>query len=50
MAGARSENRNPEHYFDIEVKTRGLLGIKMVWEWEGKVGRGELKKLNVDQK
>ena len=40
----RSEKRNhdPEHYLDVEVKTRGLLGIKMVWEWEGKVSRGEL--------
>ena len=33
-------NNDPEHYFDVEVKTRGLLGIKMVWEWEGKVSRG----------
>ena len=31
------QDRNPETYFDMEVKTRGLLGIKMVWEWEGKV-------------
>ena len=28
---------NPEPYFDVEVKTRGLLGIKMTWEWEGLV-------------
>ena len=32
----------PEPYFDVEVKTRGLLGIKMVWEWEGTVSRAEL--------
>ena len=32
-----NQNRGPEPYFDMEVKTRGLLGIKMVWEWEGKV-------------
>ena len=39
--GWRSEERNhdPEHYFDVEVKTRGLLGIRMVWEWEGQVIR-----------
>ena len=39
---AYSEKRNhtPEHYFNVEVKTRGLLGIKMVWDWEGKVSRG----------
>ena len=23
--------------FDVEVETQGLLGIKMVWEWQGKV-------------
>ena len=42
----RSEKRNhdPEHYFDVEVKTRDLLGIKMVWEWEGQVSRGVHKK------
>ena len=32
----------PEHYFDVEVKTRGLLGIKMTWEWEGMVSKREL--------
>ena len=30
-------SHHPEHYFNVEVETRGLLGIKMVWEWEGKV-------------
>ena len=28
-------NHTPEHYLDVEVKTRGLLGINMTWEWEG---------------
>ena len=41
VGSRRFENRvikhYPEPYFDIEVKTRGLLGIKMVWEWEGHV-------------
>ena len=49
VGSRRFENRvikhYPEPYFDIEVKTRGLLGIKMVWEWEGKVSRGELIKV-----
>ena len=43
---SRAEQRallRREHYFDVEVKTRGLLGINMVWEWEGKVSRRELK-------
>ena len=31
--------RDPEICLDVEVKTRGLLGIKMVWEWEGLVRR-----------
>ena len=35
-------NHTPEHYFDVEVKTRGLLGIKMTWEWEGMVSKREL--------
>ena len=26
-----------DHYFDVEVKTRGLLGVKLAWEWEVKV-------------
>ena len=41
---AYSEKRNhtPEHYFNVEVKTRGLLGIKMTWEWEGMVSKREL--------
>ena len=30
-------SHHPEHYFNVEVETRGLLGVKMVWEWEGKV-------------
>jgi len=29
-------SHHPEHYFDVEIETPGLLGIKMVWEWEGK--------------
>ena len=34
-------NHHPEHYFDVVIETGGLLGIKMVWEWEGKVSKGE---------
>ena len=34
---AFSEEQNLMPYFDVEVKTRGLLGVRMVWEWEGKV-------------
>ena len=41
---SRQRSHHPEHYFDVEVKTRGLLGIKLVWEWEGKVSRGDLIK------
>ena len=33
----KGEKRTPEYYFDVEVKTCGLLGIKMTWEWEGLV-------------
>ena len=40
-----SEERNytPEPYFDVAVNTRGLLGIKMVWEWRGKVSRRNIE-------
>ena len=38
----KGEKQTPEHYFDVEVKTRGLLGIKMTWEWEGMVSKREL--------
>ena len=24
-------------YFDVKVETKGLLSIKMVWEWKGQV-------------
>ena len=24
-------------YLDVKVETRGLLGIKLVWEWKGQV-------------
>ena len=41
-----SRKHDPEHYFDVEVKTRGLLGINMVFEWEGKVRR-TFKKKNI---
>ena len=34
---SRQRSHHPEHYFDVEVETRGLLSIKMVWEWEGMV-------------
>ena len=37
---SRQRSHHPEHYFDVEVKTRGLLSIKMVWEWEGMVSIG----------
>ena len=40
--GPEPKPHEPEPYFDVEVKTRGLLGVKMVWEWEGKVSRAEL--------
>ena len=28
---------DPEPYFDVKIQSRGLLGIKMVWEWKGQV-------------
>ena len=31
--GPQPKPPEPEPYFDVEVKTRGLLGIKLVWEW-----------------
>ena len=31
--GPEPKPPEPEPYFDVEVKTRGLLGIKLVWEW-----------------
>ena len=37
--GTCPEDIVPERYIDVEVKSRGLLGIKMVWEWMGQVGR-----------
>ena len=37
--GPEPKPPEPEPYFDVEVKTRGLLGIKLVWEWEGQVNR-----------
>ena len=41
VAGIRWQIRglehNPQHYLDIKIETRGLLGIKMVWEWIGLV-------------
>ena len=37
VAGIRWQIRglehNPQHYLDVKIETRGLLGIKMVWEW-----------------
>ena len=27
----------PKPYFDVKVETKGLLSIKMVWEWKGQV-------------
>ena len=29
----------PETYFDVEVLTRGLVAIKMVWEWKDQAKR-----------
>ena len=34
---SRWEEHNPKHYLDVKIETRGLLGIKMVWEWIGQV-------------
>ena len=31
------ESPAEDHYFDVEVKTRGLLGVKLAWEWAVKV-------------
>ena len=41
---SRQRSHHPEHYFDVEVETRGLLSIKMVWEWEGMVSIGNEKR------
>ena len=27
----------PDTYFDVEVLTRGLVAVKMVWEWRDQV-------------
>jgi len=32
---AASNPSNPSNYFDVKVETRGLLGIKLVWQWKG---------------
>ena len=37
------ESPAEDHYFDVEVKTRGLLGVKLAWEWAVKVRRGNDK-------
>ena len=29
--------RQRQPYFDVKVETKGLLSIKMVWEWKGQV-------------
>ena len=42
MEGSEKRKHEPQPYFDVEVKTQGLLAIKMAWEWEGKVSKGEL--------
>ena len=31
----KRRNPDPEHFFDVVVETQGLLGIKLVWEWDG---------------
>ena len=32
----RSEySSDPEPFVEVEVKTRGLVALKMVWEWHG---------------
>ena len=35
--GCTPEPHFPEVYFDVRVETGGLLAIKMVWQWRGRV-------------
>ena len=35
--GRTPEPHFPAAYLDVKVETGGLLAIKMVWEWRGKV-------------
>ena len=37
VAGIGWLSQGEEHYLDVKIETRGLLGIKMVWEWKGQV-------------
>ena len=38
VSGPNDGNFCPETYFDVEVLTRGLVAVKMVWEWRDQVG------------
>ena len=38
VSGPNDGHFCPETYFDVEVLTRGLVAVKMVWEWRDQVG------------
>ena len=37
VSGPNDGDFCPETYFDVEILTRGLVAIKMVWEWRDQV-------------
>ena len=37
ISGQGGQGGCPQPYFDVRVETKGLLSIKMVWEWKGQV-------------
>ena len=37
VSGPNDGNFCPDTYFGVEVLTRGLVAIKMVWEWRDQV-------------
>ena len=37
VSGPNDGHFCPETYFDVEVLTRGLVAVKMVWEWRDQV-------------
>ena len=37
VSGPHDGHFCPETYFDVEVLTRGLVAVKMVWEWRDQV-------------
>ena len=37
LSGPRDGNFCPETYFEVEVVSRGLVAIKMDWEWRDQV-------------